>query len=82
MGCITSRGDNWPPKPYKRIVVRDMLIDQIENGAVKKTSMPVEDYVWVYPGAEIRNGGGGVSTDHDEEASPGQESAIRNLEDG
>lgn len=81
MGCITSRGDNWPPRPYKRIVIRQMLVDQIEDGEVKKVPVPVEDYVWVRPGCEIPNGCGGADYDHDE-ASPGQETAIRNLEDG
>lgn len=81
MGCITSRGANWPPKPYKRIVVRDMLIEKIENGAVTTVRVPVEDYVWVRPG-EWLGGGSGVAARWDEEASPGQEMAIRNLEDG
>ena len=81
MGCITSRGGDWPPKPYKRVIVCDMLVDKIEDGVVKKVRVPVEDYVWVYPG-ERHNGGGGVVTRWDEEASPGQETAIRNLEDG
>ena len=82
MGCITSRGDNWPPKPYKRVVVRDVLIERIENGEAQKIRVPVEDYVWVRPGCELPNGLGGLSTHHDEDASPGQETAIRNLEDG
>ena len=82
MGCITSRGDAWPPKPYKRIVVRDVLVDQIEDGQVKKVRISEEDYVWVRPGLEIPNGCGGAAVDYDEEASPGQETAIRNLEDG
>jgi hypothetical protein len=81
MGCITSRGYDWPPKPYKRIVVRDMLVDQIENGEVKKVRVSVEDYVWVRPGCEIPNGGGGSGASYDDDASPGQETAIRNMED-
>lgn len=82
MGCITSRGANWPPKPYKRVVVRDMLVDKIEDGEVKKIRVPVEDYVWVRPGCDPPNGCGGAAVDYDEEASPGQETAIRNLEEG
>lgn len=81
MGSITSRGDNWPPKPVKRIVVRNYVeVDEnnlYRGGAVKT----VEDYVWIYPGAEIRNGGGGVPANWCEETSPGQEIAIRALED-
>lgn len=81
MGCITSRGENWPPKPFKRLIVREELIDEIENGAVKKTRIPVADYIWVYPG-ERHNGGSGPRYRNDEEASAGQEMAIRNLEEG
>ena len=82
MGCITSRGKEWPPKPYKRIVVRNEMVDQIVNGEIKKLPIPVEDYVWVRPGCEIPNGCGGASTDYNEEASPGQDTAIRHLEEG
>jgi len=79
MGCITSRGGDWPPKPYKHVVVRETLIERVENGEVVKIRVPVEDYVWIRPG-DSRPSAGGVSTRWDEEASPGQESAIRNLE--
>jgi hypothetical protein len=80
MGCITSRGDNWPPKPYKRVIIREKLEERVEGGEIKKVSAPVEDYVWVYPG-EWHGGGSGVAARWDEEAGPGQENAIRNLED-
>jgi hypothetical protein len=81
MGCITSRGPNWPPRPYKRIVVRNEMVDQIVSGEIKKLPIPVEDYVWVYPGAEIRNGGGG-GRPYADDPSPWEENAIRSLEDG
>ena len=82
MGCITSRGPNWPPKPYKRVVVRNELVDQIVNGEVKKLPIPVEDYVWVRPGAEIPNGGGGNGASYADDPSPWEEIAVRHLEDG
>ncbi len=75
MGSITSRGDNWPPKPYKRLVVRDQLN---ADGTIEI----VEDYVWVRPGCELPNGCGGTPADWREETSPSQENGIRNLEDG
>lgn len=81
MGSITSRGDSWPPKPYKRFLGRNILVDQIDKDEVKQIRVSVEDYVWVYPG-ERHNGGSGVPTRWDEEAGPWQETAIRNLEDG
>jgi len=83
MGCITSRGDNWPPKPYKRIVVRhSMLEHHHSDGTISRIETPVEDYVWVRPGCEIPNGCGGADVyNRGDDASPGQETAIRNLED-
>lgn len=80
MGCITSRP--WPPKPFKRIVVRDMLVDEIENGEVKRVHIPVEDYVWVRPGESQQSTSGGPARKFDEEASQWQENVIRQLEDG
>lgn len=82
MGCITSRGDNWPPKPYKRPVVRDMLVDQIENGEVKRVRIATEDYVWVRPGESHQSTSGGPGPNWSEEASPWQENVIRQLEGG
>lgn len=91
MGCITSRGDNWPPKPYRRVVVRTVVHDcgrsLFDASGVRCRENPietVEDYVWVYPSAATANCCGWVYAgygDPAEEASPGQEMAIRNLED-
>ena len=78
MGCITSRGENWPPKPFKRFFGGKLRVE------IKDDEPPrvEEAYVWVYPGAEISNGCGGAATHYDEEASLGQEVAIRHLEEG
>jgi hypothetical protein len=79
MGSITSRGADWPPKPYRRRVVRD----EVRNIDGKKVTVSVEDYVWVYPGAEIPNGCGGADFKwYGEDASQFQENAVRHLEDG
>lgn len=79
MGCITSRP--WPPKPFKRIVVRDMLVDEIENGEVKRVCISVEDYVWVRPGESQQSTSGGPGSNWNEESGPWQDIAIRQLED-
>ena len=80
MGSITSRGREWPPRPYKRRIVRNYY-EVDDNNTHKGAVETQEDYVWVYPGAEIRNGGGGApELSWDDAQSPGQESAIRHLE--
>jgi hypothetical protein len=79
MGCITSRGENWPPKPYKRLVVRERA-KLNRNGMPTGETETVEDYIWVYPG-EWLGGGTNVGASWEEEASPAQEAAIRALEE-
>lgn len=80
MGCITSRGEDWPPRPYKRLIVRNYREDDKNKPGYGEITTKI-DYVWVYPGAEIANGCGGVAADWSEETSPGQEIGIRCLED-
>jgi hypothetical protein len=79
MGCITSRGENWPPKPFKRFFGGKLRVEIKDNEPPRVE----EAYVWVYPGAEIPNGcGDHGGSNWAEEQGPWQEIALRNLEDG
>lgn len=85
MGCITSRGYSWPPKPYPRFIVRNVT-NAAGSSAASVEEIDVshtEDYVWVYPGQQDAHVGGRSDITHSwtEEASPAQEIAIRCLED-
>jgi hypothetical protein len=80
MGSITSRP--WPPRPYKRFVVREQLVFRKNDNTY--VSVSCEDYVWVRPGCEIPNGCGSENARNYLTGDPAaaQENAIRNLEDG
>lgn len=84
MGCITSCGYSWPPKPYKRHIIVTRVVKTgnalFDDANVSDLNYSEESYVWEYPGPR-HSGLGGVRLRGDEEASPGQEIAIRNLED-
>lgn len=76
MGCITSRGKDWPPKPYKKFLpIQRLVLDKNGN----PTGEIEEAYEWVYPGPRHPEGSG-VTAKWADEASPGQEIAIRALE--
>jgi hypothetical protein len=84
MGCITSKGKEWPPKPYKRRIVVTRCVKTnnafFDDSNVSDLYYSEESYVWEYPGPrhiEL----GGVRCRSDDDASPAQEIAIRILED-
>jgi hypothetical protein len=82
MGCITSRGRVWPPKPYRRFVVRNKKIEDSKGQHREASACFAEtDYVWVYPGQSGVFGIGLRAYNNGEEASPAQETAIRYLEE-
>ena len=79
-GCLTSR--EWPPKPYKRYVASSRRITvERPDGAVYVTLLE-EDYVWVWPGDTRQRTSGGPGSKWNDDASPWQELAIRQMEDG
>lgn len=79
-GCLTSR--EWPPKPYKRYVATtERVTIKRPDGDVHVTLL-VTDYVWVRPGETGQRTSGGPGSRFEEEASPWQELAIRQMEDG
>jgi hypothetical protein len=83
MGSITSRGGSWPPRPYKRPVVRNYVeVDENNIRICGGEVYTVTDYVWVYPGAKISNHCGRRVGLYADDPSPSQETAIRYLEDG
>jgi hypothetical protein len=71
----------WPPKPFTRFIVRTEIRELAERSGTF-VSWAEADYVWVYPG-QGTSCGGTIGPKHDwtEEASPGQEIAIRCLEE-
>lgn len=82
MGCITSRGYAWPPKPYRRFVVRSLIEENDGVGIGCPITVTEIDFVWVWPGADSSCRGNHKSpkTDWQYEASPWQENAIKSLE--
>lgn len=79
-GCLTSK--EWPPKPYKRYLVTSERIKITRPDGTVYVTLPVEDYMWVWPGDVGQKTSGGPGTKWHEEASPWQELAIRQMEEG
>lgn len=80
MGCMTSR--EWPPRPFKRYVVRNYKEVDVNNVYRGGTVETVEDYVWVQPGESHPSTKHGPEANWKEELGPWQEVAVRQLEDG
>lgn len=76
MGCITSRP--WPPKPYKRPVIRwERRLVKVGDEVVARI-VEVEDYVIDWPSLRCC----GAKSASRDDTSPWQETAIRHMEEG
>jgi hypothetical protein len=88
MGCITSRGD-WPPKPNKRVVVRNWYLFDDTSSVAQQCAHSYsctteEDYVIDWPGLSCRgtaSGAGVLDAEHDEQIG-GWANIVRNMEEG
>lgn len=88
MGCITSRGD-WPPKPRKRVVVRNWYLHEdgrtdTLRGLDVAARATEEDYVIDWPGLSCRgtaSGAGVLDAEHDEQIG-GWANIVRTMEEG
>lgn len=78
MGCITSRGGNWPPEPSRRPIVRTEKRLVMKGGKWVSELVTVTDYTIDWPSLRCS----GSSRSAAEDTSPLQDSAIRAMEGG